>query len=88
VGLVRGVVDLAGAGGLVAGAGPLAVPVAQQHRVADPRRDRLVVPDVQRQARPAQPRAQLPAAQEAGQAAWPDRRSTALPITACSSVAK
>src|SRR6185312_10430151 len=40
-GLVRGVVDLAGAGGLVAAADPLAVPVPQQHRVADPRRDRL-----------------------------------------------
>src|SRR6185437_4416751 len=41
VGLVRGVVDLAGPGGLGAAAGPLAVPVPQQHRVADPRRDRL-----------------------------------------------
>src|SRR6185312_16842896 len=50
-GLVPGVVHLAGAGGLVAAAGPLAVPVPQQHRVADPRRDRLGVPDIQRQAR-------------------------------------
>src|SRR5258706_12515641 len=34
--LVLGVVHLAGAGGLVAAAGPLAVPVPPQHRVADP----------------------------------------------------
>src|SRR6185437_1819495 len=61
VGLVRGVVDLAGADGLGAAAGPLAVPVPQQDRVADPRRDRLGVPDIQRQARPAQPHPQLPA---------------------------
>src|SRR4029077_17651420 len=46
VGLAPGVVDLAGAGGLGAAAGPLAVPVPQQHRVADPGRDRLGVPDV------------------------------------------
>src|SRR5258705_4568210 len=60
VGLVPGVVDLAGAGGLGAAGGPLAVPVPQQHRVADPGRDRLGVPDVQRQARPAEAGAELP----------------------------
>ena len=53
VGFVAGVVDL-GPGGLVAPAGPLAVPVPQDDRVADPGRDRLGVADVQRQARPAQ----------------------------------
>jgi hypothetical protein len=41
VGLVPGVVHLAPAGGLGAAAGPLAVPVPQQHGVADPGRDRL-----------------------------------------------
>ncbi len=69
VGLVLGVVHLAGLGGLVAPAGPLAVPVPQGDRVADPRRDGLGVADVQRQARPGQPGAELPAAQEAGQPA-------------------
>src|SRR6185437_28849 len=88
VGLVRGVVHLAGAGGLVAAAGPLAVPVRQQHRVADPRRDRLGVPDIQRQARPAQPHPQLPPPQERRQPPGPETRSTALPITACSSAAQ
>src|SRR6266567_6692330 len=43
-GLVPGMVHLARPGGLVAAAGPLAVPVPQQHRVADARRDRLGVP--------------------------------------------
>ena len=57
------------AGRLGAAAGPLAVPVPQQHRVADPRRDRLGVADVQRQARPGQAGAELPAAQEDGQPA-------------------
>src|SRR6185437_15286501 len=69
VGLVPGVVDLAGLGGLVAPARPLAVLIAQQHRVADPRRDRLGVPDVQRQAGAAEAGAELPAAQEARQPA-------------------
>src|SRR5689334_9045308 len=68
VGLVPGVVDLARLGGLVAPAGPLAVLIPQQYRVADPRRDRLGIPDVQRQARPAQPRAELPPPQEAREA--------------------
>ena len=69
VGLVLGVVDLARLGGLVAPPGPLAVPVPQGDRVADPGRDRLGVPDVQRQARAAQADAELAAAQEAGQPA-------------------
>jgi hypothetical protein len=59
VGLVPGVVDLARLGGLVAPARPLAVLIPQGDRVADPRRDRLGVADVQRQARPGQPRAEL-----------------------------
>ncbi len=83
VDLVRGVVYLAGAGGLGAAAGPLAVPVPQQHR-----RDRLGVPDIQRQARPAQPHPQLPPPQEAGQPPGPETRSTALPITACPAAAQ
>jgi hypothetical protein len=69
VGLVPGVVHLARLGGLVAPPGPLAVLVAQHHRVADPRRDGLGVADVQRQARPAQPHPELPAAQERGEPA-------------------
>jgi hypothetical protein len=60
---------LADAGGLGAAAGPLAVPVPQQHRVADPRRDGLGVADVQRQAGAREAGAELAAAQEAGQAA-------------------
>jgi hypothetical protein len=63
VGLVLGVVHFAGAGGLGAAAGPLAVPVPQQDRVADPGRDRLGVPDVQRQAGAAEAGAELPAPQ-------------------------
>ena len=43
--------------------------VAQDDRVADRGRDGLAVPDVQRQARPAKPRAELPAAQERRQPA-------------------
>ena len=89
VGLVLRVVHLAGAGGLGAAAGPLAVPVPQQDRVADPRRDRLGVADVQRQARPAEADAELPAAQERlASPPGPDSRSTALPITACSTAAQ
>ena len=64
VGLVLDVVDLAGRGGLAAPPGPLAVLVAQDDRVADRGRDRLGEADVQRQARPAQPGAELPAPQE------------------------
>ena len=60
--LVLDMVHVARGRGLVAAAGEPAVPVPQGHRVADPGRDRLGVPDVQRQARPAQPRAELPAA--------------------------
>jgi hypothetical protein len=69
VGLVPDVVDLAGGGGLVAPAGLPAVPVPQEHRVADPGRDTLAEPDVQRQARPGQPGAELLLPQEAGQPA-------------------
>jgi len=62
-------VHLARGGGLVAPARPLAVPVAQEHGVADPGRDGLGVPDVQRQARAGQAGAELPPAQERGQPA-------------------
>ena len=62
--LVPDVVDFAGAGGLVAFSGPLAVLVSEGDGVADPGRDGLGKPDVQRQARPAQPGAELPAPQE------------------------
>ena len=68
VGLVLGVVDLARLGGLVAPPGPLAVPVAQGDRVADPGRNRLGVPDVQGQAGAVEAGAELAAAQEARQA--------------------
>src|SRR5208282_6518877 len=67
--LVLDVVDLAGTGGLVAPAGPLAVAIPQDDRVADPGRDGLGVADVQRQARATQPGAELPAAQERRQPA-------------------
>ena len=69
VGLVPDVVDLARRRGLVAAAGPPAVLVAQDDRVANAGRDGLGVADVQRQAGAAQPHAQLAAAQEAGEAA-------------------
>src|SRR5689334_5663654 len=69
VGFVRGVVDLAGAGGLVTAAGPLAVPAAEPGGMADPGRDGPGVPDVQGQAGAAEATAELAAAQEAGQAA-------------------
>ena len=59
------------------------------HRVADPGRDRLGVPDVQRQARPAQPGAELLSGAGTTPARpGPDSRSTALPMTACSSAAQ
>src|SRR5580700_8805238 len=67
VGLVLDVVDLAGPGGLAAAAGPLAVLVPQDDRVADRGRDGLGVADVQRQARAGQPGAELAGAQEGGQ---------------------
>jgi hypothetical protein len=63
VGFVGGVVDLAGAGGLAAAAGPFAVPAAEPDGVADPGRDSLAVADVERQAVPGQPRAEQLAAQ-------------------------
>jgi len=69
VGLVGEMVHLAGGGGLVAAAGPAAVLVAQDDGVPDRGRDVPGDPDVQRQARPGQPGAELPAAQERGQPA-------------------
>src|SRR5689334_10043984 len=77
-GLVPGVVHLAGPGRLVAPPGPLAVPVPQGDRVADPRGNVLAVPDVQRQARPGQPRAELPAAQERRQPAGAGQKVDSL----------
>jgi hypothetical protein len=72
VGLVPDMMHLAGRGGLVASAGPLAAPLGpQDHRVADPGGDVLGIPDVQRQGRPGQPGAQLPGPQERGQPARP-----------------
>ena len=67
--LVGDMVHLAGRGGLVAAAGPPAMLVPQDDRAADRGRDVLADPDVQRQARPAEPGTQLPAPQEARQAA-------------------
>src|SRR5437868_2064769 len=55
------VVDLAAGRGLVAAAGEPAVLVPQDHCAADRGRDVPGHPDIQRQARPAQPRPQLPA---------------------------
>jgi len=69
VGLVLDVVDLAGGGGLGAPAGPPAVLIAQGDGVPDGGRDGVGVADVQRQARPAQPGAELLAAQEGRQPA-------------------
>ena len=66
---VLDVMHLAGGRGLVAAAGPPAPPVPQDDGVADARRDGLAEPDVQRQAGPGQPGAELPGPQEAGQAA-------------------
>src|SRR5690349_20136649 len=80
VGLVPGVVHLAGLGGLVAPPGPLAVLVPQQHRVADPRRNRLGIADVQRQARPAQPRPSRQLRKNDASPHGPDSKSTALSI--------
>src|SRR5262245_55014961 len=69
VGLVRGVVDFAGGGGLVAAARPAAVPVAHDDGVPDAGRDGGAGADVQRQAGPGEPGAELPAAQERRQPA-------------------
>ena len=66
--------------------GPLAVPVPQQHRVADPRRHGLGVPDVQRQA--GRRRAPSSRRRRTARPPGPDSRSTALPITACSRAAR
>src|SRR5437588_3340130 len=60
---------LAGGRGLVTSARPPAAAVPQEYRVADPGRDVLGVADVERQARPGQPGAQLPGPQEGRQAA-------------------
>src|SRR5271166_2457527 len=62
-------VHLAGRRGLAAAAGPPAVLVAQGDGVADPGGDGLGVADVQRQARPGQAGAELPAPQERRQPA-------------------
>ena len=78
VGLVPDVVHLARRGGLVAAASPPAVLVAQGDGVADPGRDGLGVADVQRQARAAQPGAELPAAQERRQPARPGQQVDGL----------
>src|SRR5712675_2377638 len=55
--------------GLVTATSPLAVPVPHDHRVADGGRNGLAEADVQRQARPGQPRAELPPPQERRQPA-------------------
>ena len=59
-GLVAEVVDLAAGRGLVAAAGESAVLVPQDHGAADRGRDVPGHPDVQRQARPAEPRLRVP----------------------------
>jgi hypothetical protein len=64
VSLVLYMVHLTACRGLVTAAGPPAPPVPQDHRVADPWRDRLGEPDVQGQARPGQAGAQLLGPQE------------------------
>src|SRR6266571_3284071 len=69
VGLVGQVMHLAGGGGLVAAAGEPAALVPQDDGAADRGRDVAADADVQRQARPAQPGAELPAAQERRQPA-------------------
>src|SRR5712691_9430000 len=69
VGLVGQVVHLTACGRLVAAAGEPAVLVPQDDGAADRGRDVAADPHVQRQARPAQPHAQLPAPQEARQPA-------------------
>jgi hypothetical protein len=77
--LVPDVVNFTGGGGLVAAAGPPAALVPQRDRVADPGRDRLAVADVRRQARPAQPGAELRRRRNDASPPGPDSRSTALP---------
>ena len=83
VSLVPDVVDLARRRGLMTALGPPAPLIPQDHRVADPGRDRAGVPDVERQARPGQQGAQLPGPQERREAARTDSRSAALPMIAC-----
>ena len=80
-------VHLARRGRLVA-AGPAAVLVPQDHRAADRGGDLGAVPDVQRQAGPGQPGAQLPGTQEGRQPAGAETRSTALPIMAWRSISR
>ena len=63
-GFVLDVVDFAGGGGLVAAAGPAAVPVAQDDGVADGGGDVAADADVQGEAGPGQPGAELAGAQE------------------------
>src|SRR5712691_12289484 len=67
VGLVGQVVHLARRRGLIAAAGEPAVLVPQDDRPADRGRDVAADPDVQGEAGAAEPGAELPAAQEAGQ---------------------
>jgi hypothetical protein len=79
VGLRGRVVDLAGRGGLVAPVGEPAVLVPGDHRIADRGRDVPADPDIQRQARPAQPPAELLAPQERGQPAGAGQQSDSFP---------
>ncbi|MBV9208762.1 MAG: hypothetical protein JO037_25900 [Actinobacteria bacterium] len=74
VGLMGDVVHLAGRGRLLATAREPAVLVAQDHRGPDTGRDVPADADIQRHARAAQPAAELPAAQERGQAARPGQQ--------------
>ena len=69
VGLVRDMMHLGRRRGLVATPSPPAVLIAQDDGAADRGRDVLANPDVQRQARPAQPGTQLPTPQETRQPA-------------------
>jgi hypothetical protein len=69
LGLVSDVVDLTCRRRLVTPPGPLTVVVPEDDRVADRGRDGLGVADIKRQARPAQPGAELTAAQEGGETA-------------------
>ena len=85
VGLVLGVVHLARRGAGWSQPQPTGSAYRADHRIADPGRDRLGVPDIQRQARPAQPGAGLQAAQErrepAGAGEQVHRRADDRPLT-------
>src|SRR5580698_9603946 len=72
VGLADDVVDVAGASGLAAAAGPFAVaPGAQQDGLPDPGRDGLGVSDVEGEAGAGEPGAQQPGPQRRGEPARP-----------------